>query len=240
MKSKKLFNCLTAGVAIFSLVSCGEKQITRDEAKADMTNIENKDIQEPNKYTYTSEATSSSTTTSLGVTADSSTVSANVTVVYSADDHYFSLDVADTVKVILYEKDNVLNLYTKAFVLETTAKIDLSFTDEMKKLIEEYKISLTNTLKELYSTISTEIMNQLDELSTTAGFEEKYTSSGDGNLSAYVKYSETESGTTSSCKAQFEINNYFLTSFEAYQNDTKVIDFKLQLNKADIVIPASK
>src|SRR5574344_1579496 len=245
MKSKKLFNCLIAGIAIFSFVSCGEKQISRDEAKGDMTTISNKDVSSPTKYTYSSKSSGSSTINSLGLDwyrPNTTTTTIELTVTLSMDDNYFAVTVGDDIKVILFEKDNVLNLYTKFLMVETTAKVDISFTEELKELVEQYKVDLITNMKAMYKEITDDIMNQLDELSKTDGFEEKYTTTGDGNLSVYVKYSEknTSTSTVDSYKTEFTIDNYFLTSLKASVNDQTVVDFSLQVNKADIVIPTTK
>jgi hypothetical protein len=234
----KMFKvALTIG-AIFTLVSCGEKDVTRDEAITDLGNMYNKDISEPDKYTFTTTTNASSTTTNLK-NMTTATESATNTISYSLNDHYFSIETTNVeFKIVLFEKDNVLNLYTDLYGVKGTIKIDISFVEEMKVLAEQYQFSLIGTIKDFYKSFANTFLPKFASFTADQGLEEKYTTTGDGNLSIYYKYKKTSDAVTTNRRGEIHIDNYLLVSFENYVDDFKTVDFKLNLNKVDIVIPA--
>jgi hypothetical protein len=160
-ENEKMLNLFVSFGAICSLVSCGEKQVSRDEAKSNLTNMSTADIAEPNKYTFITTTSSSGGTTNLK-TSDTTLTSVTNMITFSLDDHYFYLDTTgNEFKIVLFEKDSVLNIYTNLLGVKTTAKIDISFVDEMKKIKEQYEFDIVQTMKDLYKSCAEKFIGKI-------------------------------------------------------------------------------
>lgn len=81
------------------------------------------------------------------------------------------------------------------------------------------------------------LLVKFETFTSDQGLEEKYTTTGNGNLSISYKYKKTTNNTTTVRRGEVLIDQYLLISFENYVDDVQNVNFKLALNEANLDIP---
>src|SRR5574344_1443274 len=134
MKKMKLFAASVLGlVSVLSLASCGEKEISRDDAKSDLSTIVATTVETPKKFSFSSASTGSYVNpSSIDMGFDfgeikpyaSGSGSYTFSYTYSEEDKYLDVKFG-SFEACVYYKDDTLNFYS-SLVGSIAVKVDFS------------------------------------------------------------------------------------------------------------------
>src|SRR5574344_258173 len=241
MKKMKIFAASVLGlVSVLSLASCGEKEISRDEAKSDLSSIVSTSVETPKKFSFSSDSTGSYVNPSFvdngydfGKISPlaSSSGSYTFSYTYSEEDKYLDVKFG-SFEACVYYKDDTLNFYS-SLVGSIAVKVDFSAAIQtLTATVKAWGLDISNIINDYGTKLLEGFFAKLD---TIEGVEESYKSSGNGNLSASVTYTSSNSN---KYNTEFAINNYYLNKLTQKVNDKEVVNFELNLDKVEINIPS--